>query len=72
MLREFTFPKEPVMWLALAAAIINIVIGILQGDVAFYPEGVEGIIILILGFFARSQVTPLADPKDNEGRPLTI
>ena len=70
-MQEWTFPKEPVMWLALLAAIINVVVGVLQGDQA-WVQGIESIVGLVLAFFARSQVTPVAEPKDNEGRSLTI
>lgn len=68
-MREWTFPKEPVMWLALLAAIINVVVGILQGDQVLV-DGIESIVGLLLAFFARSQVTPIAEPKLDKETPL--
>ncbi len=56
-LKGFTFPKEPVLYLTLLVAIANIVISALSGDVS-WVTAIETIIGILVGFFARGQVTP--------------
>ena len=57
-LREFTWPREPVLYLTLLVAVLNVVIQMLAGDVT-WVTAVETIIGLVLGFVARSQVSPV-------------
>lgn len=44
--------------------------GVVTGQAATVMGLVAGIINVLLGLYARSQVTPLADPTDNAGRAL--
>jgi hypothetical protein len=45
--------------------------GVVTGTAATVMGLGAGIINVLLGLYARSQVTPVADPRDNAGRPLT-
>ena len=56
-LKAFTWPREPVLYLTLLVAILNVVIQYLNGDVS-WVQGLETLVILIGGFIARGQVTP--------------
>ena len=53
-----SFPKEPVAWLAFIAALANLAIAIIQGDIAFWPDGVESLWIIVLGLIGRGMVKP--------------
>jgi len=57
--RGFTWPKEPVLYLTLLVAILNVAISLITGDVS-WGEAIDTVIILIGGFVARGQVTPVA------------
>lgn len=57
-LKGFTWPKEPVLYLALIVAILNVVIQALSGDLSWFAAA-ESVFVLIMGFIARSQVTPV-------------
>lgn len=56
-LSGFTWKREPILYLALALAIGNIVYNALTGDVTT-ADAVQSGIALLLGFFGRGQVTP--------------
>lgn len=68
---NWTFPKEPVLWMAFIAAILNAAVQAINGDVTWIVA-VETVVGLFLAFVARGASTPVADPRDKEGRPLTI
>ena len=57
-LRDFTWPREPVLYLTLLVAVVNVVIAYIQGDVS-WVQGIETLFVLISGFIARGQVTPV-------------
>lgn len=59
-LTGFTWPREPVLYLTLVAAIINVIIQALVGDVTYWV-GIETIIGLIMAFIARGRVSPVAE-----------
>jgi hypothetical protein len=44
--------------------------GVVTGTAATAMGLVAGIINVLLGLYARGQVTPLADPRDDSGRAL--
>jgi hypothetical protein len=44
--------------------------GVVTGQAATVMGLAAGIINVLLGLYARSQVTPVADPKDADGRAL--
>jgi hypothetical protein len=54
------FSKEPIVWLASIAAIANLVIAIIQGDLSLWPDGIESIGIILGGLIGRGTVKPLA------------
>ena len=56
-LSEFTWRREPILYLALAIAILNLVYAYLTGDLAM-TDGVESLVALLVGFFGRGQVSP--------------
>ena len=57
-LKGFTWPREPVLYLTLAAAVINIVIQAIAGDVTYWVA-VESAVGLVLAFIARGRVSPV-------------
>ena len=57
--KEFTWKREPILYLALFVAIGNIVLQAVNGDLTGF-NAAESIFVLVLGFFGRGQVTPLA------------
>jgi len=59
-LKGFTWPREPVLYLTLLVAVLNVVIQALSGDVTWITA-VESVIGLVLGFVARSQVAPMSN-----------
>jgi hypothetical protein len=59
---NWTFPKEPVLWMAFIAAILNAAVQAIQGDVTWLVA-VETVVGLFLAFVARGASTPTADPK---------
>lgn len=65
------FKKEPVLWMATIAAVLNIGVQIINGDVAFFPEGLETLVIAVGALVARGASTPIADPKLTDGTKLT-
>ena len=56
-LSEFTWPREPILYLTLIVAILNVAIQFLTGDLSIW-DGLESIGVLIAGFIGRGQVTP--------------
>jgi hypothetical protein len=44
--------------------------GVLTGPVAHWVDVAAAVLQVILTAYARQHVTPVVDPKDNEGRPL--
>ena len=44
--------------------------GILTGAAAHWVDVAAGVIQVLLTAYARQHVTPVANPKDNSGRPL--
>lgn len=57
-LKGFTWPREPVLYLTLIVAVLNVVIAYIQGDVT-WVQGLESLSILVAGFIARGRVTPV-------------
>lgn len=57
-LKGFTWPKEPVLYLALLVAIVNVGISVINGEVG-WPEALESAAIAIGAFIARGRVTPV-------------
>lgn len=58
-LRGFTWPREPVLYLTAAAALLTTVASALTGDVT-WVQALEAAIIVIGGFIARGQVSPVS------------
>ena len=56
-LKGFTWPREPVLYLTLLVAVINVAIQYINGDVT-WVQGLETLVILVGGFIARGQVSP--------------
>ncbi|HEX7098942.1 MAG TPA: hypothetical protein VF377_06850 [Acidimicrobiia bacterium] len=59
-LKEFTWKREPILWLALILAIGQVVYQALGGAIGV-EEAVQAIITLIFGFLGRGQVSPVDD-----------
>lgn len=57
-LSEFTWRREPILYLALAVAIGNVILGVADGAIE-WSVALESLVVLIVGFFGRGQVTPL-------------
>lgn len=57
-LREFTWRREPILWLALVLAVGQVVYEALGGSIGV-EEAVQAIITLIFGFLGRGQVSPV-------------
>lgn len=57
-LKGFTWKREPILYITLLVAILNVVITAMSGDLAWGQAG-ESIILLLFGFFGRGQVTPV-------------
>ena len=57
-LKGFTWPREPVLYLTLVAAIINVIIQTIAGDVTYWVA-IETAVGLVLAFIARGRVTPV-------------
>ena len=57
-LSGFTWPREPVLYLTLVAAIINAAIQALTGDVTWWVAG-ETAVGLVMAFIARGRVSPV-------------
>lgn len=74
--------REPVMWANIVAAIMSVLSLLVALDVISLTDeqfaaietavGAFGVVFwpILAGLIARSQVTPLADPKDVDGAPL--
>lgn len=54
----------------LAVLVVLQTSGLLTGTAAHWVELAAGALQVVLTAYARSQVTPVADPKDNLGRSL--
>lgn len=59
-LSEFTWPREPVLYLTLLVAVLNVVIQFIAHDIT-WVQGLETLVILVGGFIARGQVTPMSN-----------
>ena len=57
-LSEFTWPREPVLYLTLIVAVLNVAIQYIVGDLG-WVQALESLSILVGGFIARGQVTPV-------------
>lgn len=70
------FKKAPIATLVGWGAAVLAVLVVLQsqhvltGTAARYVDLAAGVIQVLLTAYARQHVTPVADPKDNLGRPL--
>jgi len=68
--------KYPLATLATwAASVLAVLVllqtnGILTGQAAHWAEVAAGVLQVLLTVYARSKVTPVANPKDDLGRPL--
>jgi len=58
-LSEFTWKREPILYLALLVAVGNVVLTAWSGD-AEWSTALESIAVLLLGFFGRGQVSPVS------------
>lgn len=58
-LKGFTWPREPVLYLTVIAAILTTVASVIDGSVN-WVDGLEALVIVVGGFIARGQVTPMA------------
>lgn len=56
-LRGFTWNREPVLYVTLAVAILQVVVTIMTGDIAL-ADGAMTIMTLVFGFIVRGEVTP--------------
>ena len=54
---EFTWKREPALWIALAVAILSVVSGAVSGT-ADWGTAIESIVVLVAGFLVRGQVSP--------------
>lgn len=57
-LKGFTWPREPVLYLTLIAAILTTVASVLTGDLG-WVDALEALVIVVGGFIARGQVSPV-------------
>lgn len=70
------FRKAPVatlvslMTAVLAGAVTLQGTGLVTGKAGAWLDAAVGMIQLVLGLYARMHATPVANPKDNLGRPL--
>jgi len=56
-LKEFTWPREPVLYITTVASILFAVASLLTGEYTWI-QGIEQLGIIISGFTARGQVSP--------------
>lgn len=56
-LSQFTWKREPILYLALALAAGKIVYDVMSGSLDL-QAGVEAFVVLLFGFFGRGQVSP--------------
>jgi hypothetical protein len=54
----------------LAVLVVLQASGLLTGTAAHWVDVAAGVLQMLLTAYARQHVTPVADPKDNLGRPL--
>jgi hypothetical protein len=70
------FKKAPIATLVAWAAVVLTVLvalqasGLLTGTAARWVDFAAGALQIVLTAYARQHVTPVADPKDDLGRPL--
>ena len=57
--RNLTWQREPILWVALAVAVLQAVASGLSGDLA-WADAIEAIVVLLFGFIARGQVVPVS------------
>ncbi len=55
---------------ALAVLVVLQTSGVLTGTAARWVDVAAGALQVVLTAYARRHVTPVVDPRDNEGRPL--
>jgi hypothetical protein len=71
------FKQNPVAMLATLVALLTAADGTLEGlhilspSVAAWAAGAIAVLTAVLGVVTHGKVTPLANPRDNAGRPLT-
>ena len=58
-LTQFTWPREPVLYMALIVAVLNTVIAALNGGLT-WGEAIDAILIAVGAFVARGQVSPVS------------
>ena len=56
-LGNFTWRREPALWIALGIALLNVAASLVDGGLVL-GDAVESAIALLGGFFIRGQVTP--------------
>lgn len=56
-LSEFTWKREPILYLALLVALGNVALSAAGGELAG-QEVIESVAVLLVGFFGRGQVSP--------------
>jgi len=70
------FTKRPVATLVAAmTALLAVLVylqgtGLITGQAAVWVGVAVGVLQVLLGLYARSKATPVADPKDDQGRSL--
>lgn len=68
-LRQFTWKREPVLYVTLAIAILSVVANVLGGDVDV-GDGIEAAVKILLGFIVRGEVTPVrTEPVNTPDHP---
>lgn len=71
-----TFRRRPlatvITWGATVLAVLVVLqgAGVLTGAAAHWVDVAAGVLQVVLTAYAHSKVTPVADPKDDLGRPL--
>ena len=56
-LSEFTWRREPILYLALLVAVGNVVLNAAGGDIE-WSAAAESLAVLVVGFFGRGKVSP--------------
>lgn len=57
-LSQFTWRREPILYLALLVAIGNVALSAFGGEIE-WATALESIAVLVAGFLGRGQVTPV-------------
>ncbi len=58
-LTGFTWKREPILYVTLVIGLLNVVQTVLIGDVDLFTA-IQSAVLLVFGFVARGEVTPVA------------